>query len=260
MGLPAASTALLTTTDGVRVEARHDPGPASLGIVVAHGLTGSRRRPAVRRVVAALTGSGGVVSFDFRGHGRSGGVSTVGDREILDLDAAVGWARKLGYLRVATVGFSMGAAVALRHAAAFSGVAAVVAISGPSRWYYRDTAPMRRVHWVIEKPLGRLTGRVLRRTRIASHGWDPVPEPPHSAAARIAPIPLLIVHGDADPLFPVEHAQALYAAAGAPKALWIEPGFGHAEAAAPPGLLARIGTWVAVSAAHHGPPIMPDGR
>jgi pimeloyl-ACP methyl ester carboxylesterase len=243
----------LLTEDGVRIDAHHDPGPATLGIVVAHGLTGSWRRPAVRRAAAALSRVGGVVTFDFRGHGRSGGLSTVGDREVLDLAAAVGWARQSGYRRVATVGFSMGAAVALRHAAGDDrGLAAVVAISGPSRWYYRDTVAMRRVHWLIEKRLGRLTGRVLRRTRIAASGWQPVPEPPDAAAARIAPTPLLVVHGDADGVLPVEHAYALFAAAGQPKQLWIEPGFGHAEAAATPDLLARIGGWLAATATANG--------
>lgn len=244
-GPPAAVTTLLTA-DGIGIDACHDSGPATeLGVVVAHGLTGSRRRPGLRRVVAALTPLAGVVSFDFRGHGRSGGVSTVGNREILDLDAAVGWARELGYDRVATVGFSMGAAVALRHAAAYRDVAAVVSISGPSRWYYRGTPAMRRLHWVISTGAGRATGRLLRGTRIGRGGWDPVPEPPHVAAARIAPAPLLVVHGDADPLFPVEHAEALYAAAGQPKELWLEAGFGHAEDATSGDLLARIGRWVA---------------
>ena len=48
-----------------------------------------------------------------------------GDREVLDLEAAVGWARTLGYQRVATVGFSMGGAVAVRHAALYPDVAAI---------------------------------------------------------------------------------------------------------------------------------------
>src|SRR5690606_25272408 len=156
-------------------------------VVVAHGFTGSWRRPAVRRAAAVLGGVGGVVSFDFRGHGRSSGLCTVGDREVLDLAAAVAWARELGYRRVATLGFSMGAAVAIRHAALHrdDGVAAVAAVSGPAWWYYRGTPALRRVYWVIERPLGRLAGRVLRRTRVAATGWDPVPEPPEAAVARI---------------------------------------------------------------------------
>lgn len=243
------NAATLRTTDGISIDAYHDRGPAELGIVVAHGFTGSWRRPAVRRVAGALTRYGGVVSFDFRGHGRSTGRSTVGDREVLDLAAAVDWARELGYRQVATVGFSMGASVTVRHGARHSGeLAAVVAVSGPSRWYYRGTAAMRRAHWVIERPVGRLVGRVVLRTRISSVGWDPLPEAPHEVVGKIAPTPLLIVHGDADHYFPLEHAERLYAAANEPKQLWIEPGFGHAENAAPDDLVRRIGTWLAEAA------------
>ena len=56
--------------------------------------------------------------------------------------------------------------------------------------------------------------------------------PPADAAARIAPTPLLIVHGDQDGYFPVDHAKQLYAAAHDPRELWIVPGFGHAESGA----------------------------
>src|SRR6202044_4048238 len=86
----------------------------------------------------------GVVTFDFRGHGRSGGPSPPGDKEVNDLDVAVRYARGLGYAKVVTVGFSMGASVVLRQAALRRGVDAVVSVSSPGRWYYRDTAPMRR--------------------------------------------------------------------------------------------------------------------
>ena len=248
-------TTTLRTSDQVTIDACHDEGDAGLAIVVGHGFTGSWRRPAVRRVVSLLSVHGGVISFDFRGHGRSGGHSTVGDREILDLTAAVSWARELGYRRIATLGFSMGAAVAIRHAGLrgrTDGIHAIAAVSGPSRWYYRGTIPMRRAHWVIERPLGRLVGRVALRTRIAPGGWDPVPEPPHEAVAMIAPIPLLIVHGDADAYFPLDHARTLYAEANEPKHLWVEPGFGHAENAASDDLVRRIGGWLASTASSTG--------
>lgn len=252
-----AATSRLTASDGAVIDARYDPPPDpagvdatpdTLGVVVAHGLTGSRRRAPLRRAVAALARTAGVVSFDFRGHGRSTGASTVGHLEVRDLAAAVDWAYALGHRRVATVGFSMGAAVALRHAAAYRTAAAVAAVSGPSRWYYRGTPAMRRVHWVISTGPGRFTGRMLRQTRIAGRGWDPEPEPPDLAAARLSPVPLLIVHGDHDPLFPVEHAESLYAAASHPKELWLEAGFGHAENAASAELVSRIGRWLARSA------------
>ncbi|MFD1536469.1 alpha/beta hydrolase [Nonomuraea guangzhouensis] len=236
---------MLRTEDGVRIDAAHTPSTRSdLGIVVAHGFTGGWRDRATRRIVHVLSNHGGVIAFDFRGHGRSGGESTVGDKEILDVEAAVRHARVIGYSKVAVVGFSMGAAVAVRHAGLIGGVDAVVSVSGPARWYYRGTKPMRQVHWAIEQPIGRWAARMAKRTRIARGRWEPIPVPPHEAAALISPTPLLVVHGDADTFFPLEHAYQLYEGAREPKRLWIEQGYGHAESAANPELIRRIGKWI----------------
>ncbi|RPK61468.1 Alpha/beta hydrolase family protein [Streptomyces sp. ADI96-02] len=280
---PNPRYATLLTEDGVPVEAVYEPctagfgGPGSEGretpaIVVAHGFTGSLDRPAVRRAARVLARRTAVITFSFRGHGRSGGRSTVGDREVLDLAAAVAWARALGHARVVTVGFSMGGSVVLRHGALYTDGAgartdgagaadaaervparegraeahadAVVSVSAPARWYYRGTAPMRRLHWVVTRPSGRMVGRYGFRTRIATDDWDPVPLSPVEAVPRIAPAPLLLVHGDRDPYFPLDHPRMLAAAAGPGRAeLWLERGMGHAENAADEALLARIAAW-----------------
>jgi len=255
---PGPLTLRVTTADGVPIAVRHDPaqGPRAepgTAFVVAHGFTGTWRRPEIRDVVAVLSRRAGVVSFDFRGHGGSGGVSTLGAREVLDLDAAVGWARGLGYRRVATLGWSLGAAVCIRHAALHGGVDAVVAASGPSRWHYRGTRPMRVVHLAVGTPLGRLVLARRFHTRVGRTPWDPRPEPPDAVVGRIAPTPLLVVHGDADRYFPVEHARWLARAAGAPSELWIEPGFGHAERAAGVDLTTRIAEWMLRAVAESAP-------
>ncbi|MFC4060684.1 alpha/beta hydrolase [Planomonospora corallina] len=236
---------MLRTRDGVRIDAAHTPPrrESDLAIVLAHGFTGSFRSRTTRRITHVLSESGGVVAFDFRGHGRSGGETTVGDLEIHDLDAAVRHARTIGYSRVVTVGFSMGGAVALRQAGILRGVDGVVAVSAPARWYYRGTRPMRQVHWAIEHPAGRLAARLGKRTRIARGAWDPLPLAPYEAAGRISPVPLLVVHGDADTFFPLDHPHQIHDAAKDPKELWIEPGYGHAETAATPALIRRIGRW-----------------
>jgi pimeloyl-ACP methyl ester carboxylesterase len=227
--------------------------------VLAHGFTGSVERPAVRRAARLFLRHAAVVTFSFRGHGGSGGRSTVGDREVLDLAAAVKWARSLGHQRVVTVGFSMGGSVVLRHAALFraprqSRTDAVASVSAPARWYYRGTAPMRRLHWVVTRPAGRLVGRYGLRTRIHDKDWDPVPLSPVESVPLIAPTPLLIVHGDSDPYFPLDHPRML--AAAGPAELWVEPGMGHAENAADEALLARIADWLMADAGprvgHHG--------
>lgn len=282
---------VLRTDDGTRIEAVYEPCTAGAGaspegvgagtaIVIAHGFTGSADRPAVRRAARVFAQRAAVITFSFRGHGRSGGVSTVGDREVLDLAAAVAWARSLGHERVVTVGFSMGGSVALRHAALYTqpsdaadaaglpetsgtslgGIAAregrteartaehtdaVVSVSAPARWYYRGTAPMRRLHWVVTRPAGRIVGRYGFRTRIDRREWDPVPLPPVAAVPLIAPVPLLIVHGDQDPYFPLDHPRMLAEAAAGGAELWLERGMGHAENAADESLLTRIADWTA---------------
>ncbi|MFE2518806.1 alpha/beta hydrolase [Streptomyces mirabilis] len=268
----------LHTADGVTIDAAYDPGTRPSGdsatglndvvIVVAHGFTGDLERPHVRHAVAVLARHAAVVTFSFRGHGASGGSSTVGDREVHDLAAAVAWARELGHTRVATVGFSMGGSVVLRHAALHRGpeggsdrgaemehegrtearTDAVVSVSAPARWYYRGTAPMRRLHWLVTRPVGRAVGRYGLRTRIHHRDWDPVPSSPVESVPLIAPTPLLIVHGDQDGYFPVDHPQMLAAASGGHAELWIEHGMGHAEHAADDELLGRIGAWAVAAA------------
>ena len=53
---------------------------------------------------------------------------------------------------------------------------------------------------------------------------------PIDVIGELAPLPLLIVHGEADRVVPPDHAVALYEAARPPKTLWLVPGAGHIAA------------------------------
>jgi dienelactone hydrolase len=256
------------TVDGERISVAYDaPSSAStLVFVVAHGFTGGWRRPDNRRIAMLLREHGGVVSYDSRGHGTSSGVTTLGDDEVLDLDAAICWARWLGAAQVVTVGFSMGGSVVLRQAALAGhdereAPQAVVSVSAAGFWFYRGTPPMRLLHRAVESPQGRGILRWVFHTRVTEREWEePYPLSPSESAGLVAPVPLLVVHGDRDAYFPVEHAHAIVTAAAAGAARrgvedrtvgWIEPGFGHAEAAASAAadVVARIGAWAVDAAA-----------
>jgi pimeloyl-ACP methyl ester carboxylesterase len=252
-----AHAVALETTDGVQIAAVHLDGPdpaRPLVVVVGHGFTQSMAKPGTRAVLEALARHAGVIGIDFRGHGASAGHSTVGHHEVRDVTAAVDYARGLGYRDVVTCGWSMGGSIVLRHAALVGGVDGVVSVSAVSRWFYKDTKPMRRVHWAVQTRIGRLIARRALRTRISSEGWpaDEPPEAPVDVIGRIAPTPVLIVHGDQDHYFPLEHPNALYAAAAEPKELWVVEGFAHAETGASPELLDRIG--------RHLPELVARGR
>ncbi|MDT0327736.1 alpha/beta hydrolase family protein [Nocardiopsis lambiniae] len=236
----------LTTADGVDIDAVLLRGtePRTTAVVLANGFTGTYRSPHTRAVAESLVSIADVMTFDFRGHHGSGGYSTVGNAEIHDLEAVVAHLRGLGYTSIATVGFSMGAAVVVRHAAVHGGVCAVVSISCPSRWYYRGTRRMRLIHLGVGRAVGRFFLRSFRKVRVTDRRWEVRPAEPREIAGEIAPTPLLVIHGEADTYFPVSHATAIHDAAREPKELWLVPGMGHAERAVSPELRARLRSWL----------------
>jgi pimeloyl-ACP methyl ester carboxylesterase len=250
----------LRTIDDLTLHGVIHEGPGDLGIVLSHGVTGSSERPAVQAVARHLATVGTVLSIDHRGHGRSEGRSTVGEREIFDVDATVAWLRAHGCTRVVSTGWSMGAGVVLRHDALVGedvhghrvshGVDAIVHVSGTSRWLALEK---RQSRWLLTMLGVRRPGHLVARrlgVRLSWPLWETFPLMPVEAAGRLGvrwinrdrAVPLLIVHGEDDGYFGVVHAQTLKDAAGDAAQLWIEPGFGHAEAgaAAHPDLLERL--------------------
>jgi uncharacterized protein len=256
LGLPAGSRFLsVRTRDGVPLAgiavpaaAPPRPGARPVTFVVAHGFTNSVARAPFLRLAGWLRPFGEVRALDFRGHGRSGGASGAGgDPELADVDAAVGAARADGADAVVTVGLSMGGGAVLRQAAlSRHRPDAVVSVSAVSRWYVRDTRPMRRVHWLLETTAGRALGSRLVRLRL-DEPWLTPPPAPLQVVSRIAPVPLLLVHGDRDEYFPLEHFRTLAQAAGPTATAWVVPGFGHAESGATAPLVERIGRWASAT-------------
>src|SRR3954471_9778119 len=223
-------------------------GARPLTFVLAHGFTNHVARAPFVRLAGWLRRFGEVRALDFRGHGGSGGGSAVGgDPEMLDVEAAVAAARADGADAVVTGGVSMGGGAVLRQAAlGRHGRDAVVSVSAVSRWYVRDTRPMRRVHWLLETTVGR---RVL--SRLIAHqfdeAWITPPPSPLQVVSAVAPTPLLLVHGDRDEYFPLEHFRALAQAAGPSATARVVPGFGHAESGATAPLVERIGRWASAT-------------
>ncbi len=245
----------LTTSDGVDLRARwHAPVASSrIAIVLVHGFTGSMDHPEVMAVAEALAADGyDVISYDARGHRGSGGFSTLGDAEQHDVAAAVRAARAR-YDHVVTVGASMGAIAALRHAAATEpGLAGVVAISSPARWKLP-----RNLRAVLATALTRTRmGRrfAARKLGVRIHPvWGDPPSP--EEVASLIRVPLAVIHGDADQMIPLSEAHRLAAAARGPLRLDIVPGMRHAfDPAGIPAILASV-RWALAG----GPPAATAG-
>jgi pimeloyl-ACP methyl ester carboxylesterase len=234
----------VTTVDGVRIAgtalaAEDTTRPA---LILAHGLMGWHRREQFAVFAEELTRWFAVYAIDMRGHGASGGVGDYGGAEIYDVDAAVALARGRGHGTVVTMGMSMGGIAVILHAASLGGVDAVVPVSSLAWWNWRETAHPKAVGW-MDRRIGAKRGRLLLRiwgSRLPDEWTEP--NAPEEVIAKIAPIPVLIVHGDRDALFPMAHAEHLYEQAGEPKRMLVGHGGRHAEDLIQPGfaeLLAR---------------------
>ncbi len=216
------------SADGLRLSGWWLPQEQPRGVVICcHGHGGAKDE--MLGIGSACWRAGfAVLLFDFRGRGESDPwPQTLISREVDDLRAALAFARaRAPQARVGVVGFSMGAAVSLLTAAAAPDIAAVVADSSFTAG--RDVVA-HGVRSVLRMPPELL---VLAADELVHrrHGYRFSMARPIDAVPRIAPRPLLIIHGTADTIVPVEHARRLYAAAGEPRELWLVEGAGHCGA------------------------------
>lgn len=170
-----------------------------------------------------------VLLFDFRGHGHSQGeYVSWGYYEWLDLWGALDFLKGRGVDQVGLLGFSMGAAVAIRGAVQAEGVAAIV-----SDGCYVDLA--RAIFgWAAARGIRGRGIELFARLMLQMMGWRlgcRVEEAsPIRWVGRVSPRPILFIQGERDPFVPLEDFLALWHTARAPKEQWIVPGAGHREA------------------------------
>lgn len=183
-------------------------------VVASHGMQSSKASEKYQMVGATFSGKGiAVCRFDFRGCGESGGSlaeTTIGER-VEDVGAVVAALRGRPDLdgRVALLGSSMGAYVSLFAASRDRTVRAVAAWATPADLEDLVGNPEEVREYGLGEPcIAELSaGRCLR------------------APTNVPRV--LFLHGGADDVVPVTHAERLYAAAPEPKSLHVFPGGDH---------------------------------
>jgi pimeloyl-ACP methyl ester carboxylesterase len=216
----------LTTLDGLALAGhRRLFESARAAVVLVHGFNASSSCPNVVELAEAIHADGlDVVTYDARGHGGSGGESTLGDRERHDVAAAVAKARERTPA-VVLVGASMGAIAALRYAATDPEIAGVIALSCPSAWRVPRSARGGLAALMTRTPPGRALIRRLTGVRVAAKWTNPAP--PIDLVREIRS-PITFVHGGDDKFIARRDSGELYAAANVPRKLVFVPEMGHA--------------------------------
>lgn len=160
-----------------------------------------------------------VFLVDYRGYGSSGGVPDL-DGLHRDSEAAINETFGLDGVdpdRVIVFGQSLGGTLAIQALARSPERARVRAliIEGAFAGYRRvarDVLSRAWLTWPLQWPI----------SLAISDRYDP-----EQAITSLAPVPILIIQGEADDIIAPTHARDLYAAAGEPKALWLLPDAPH---------------------------------
>lgn len=211
LGLPFEDAAL-PTSGGLTLPAWYLPAgdaPAP-GLVLVHGWESARDRTLPHAQFLHAAGFH-VLALDVRGHGMNQAETlpiTVGEFAS-DAAAGVHWlAARPEVTRIGLLGHSMGAAGVLVAAAAEPRVEAVVAVSAPADPYRLTRQTFRLAELPIPSlvawPLAWLTTRMYLRPR--GHTVDGTSA---ARAVRVIDAPVLLVHGDEDPIVPVRHMARL---------------------------------------------------
>jgi uncharacterized protein len=168
-----------------------------------------------------------VVLFDLRGHGQSADARyTFGMREQRDVLGAVDYVLAQGFApgRIGILGSSMGGAASILATANEPAIGALVTDSAFADLDYllQREFPRRSGLPVWLLPSVYLMGQIVTGENVSASR-------PEQVIGAIAPRPVLLIHGDADELVPVDHNARL--AAAAPQAgVWIVPDATHVEA------------------------------
>jgi fermentation-respiration switch protein FrsA (DUF1100 family) len=213
----------LRAADGVGLHAWFLPaqGKARATVLYLHGNAENISTHFVN--VAWMPAAGfNVLALDYRGYGASEGEPSVGGAQ-LDIDAAMQalLARDdVDASRIIVFGQSLGAALAIHyvaHSAYRDHVRAVIADSAFAD--YRLIARETLARFILTWPFQWLPWLTVDNTYA-----------PRDSVAGLAPVALLLIHGEQDGIIGTRYAQMLFEAARQPKELWLVPETGHIQA------------------------------
>jgi pimeloyl-ACP methyl ester carboxylesterase len=237
-------------SDGVALEGwwwpSRDRGRA---VILLHGLYADRLQMFSRAKWLHCLGYS-VLLFDFRGCGKSGGTTSFGFRERLDVEAALQFVReKKRVTGSVLLGQSMGAAAALMASASWGSEVRGAILESPFDRF--ESAVRIRVRNVVGSLEPAVSPLLLAQVpfRLGFHPEDLAPV----EAIRKAHGPVLLGFGGRDPYLGPGQVAGLFREAPYPATLWVAQKAGHTDLFRfdPETYRAKIGGFIAAAL---GPP------
>jgi len=218
------------SADGVTLVGWWIPAAGSTrAIICLHGYAGSCD-PDLKYAPELHKAGYNLLYFNFRAHGRSRGkITSIGALEVEDCRAAIDFALQQGSSAIGLLGFSMGGRVALLTAAQHpQGVRAVISDGGPARLTTAIAGDIvnRGLPRFLSFPISSI---IVLGMSIWTGKFLFAREPYHQCA-RIAPLPVLFIHGGKDPHTSNAELRHMVEAAGADASAWVIAQAGHRDA------------------------------
>lgn len=221
-------TVSLTTQDGVEITFDEYCVGKEKALVICHGIYQSKNSRIFRQIAEEFCDEYDVINMDLRGHGESGGGSTLTALEPLDVKAVVDYAREF-HKKVGLLGFSLGAASSILALAEYKAIDSLTVVS--------PFASLKEVEMKLWRKEAVET--LFRKIEDYKDGdrdfWVRFGNPflekkaPIEVIDEVSPIPILFIHGEKDWVIDPSHSQRLYEKAGQLKEIVIFKDGGHAE-------------------------------
>ena len=183
--------------------------PAESGVVFGHCFTCSRHTRIIRKICSELAEKNFLaLRFDFSGNGQSEGefAESTYSKQIHEMQMAAGVIAEKGAQWIGLAGHSMGAVIAILAAARTKTVKAVCALAGRLSGH-------SATHFFSKKQLKEFedTGKVSfssrgRSLQLSTHFFADTKLYDLPETVKSLQTPLMVIHGDADEIIPVQDA------------------------------------------------------
>ncbi len=219
-----------TSDDGTMLSGWYIPSQNGAAVILLHGYGGNRVEMLERAKVVAHHGYG-VLLYDLRAHGESGGrMRTYGWVDPDDVTAALAFLQDQDEInggKIGILGFSIGGQIALRAAAQTGQISAVIA-DGASHTHVQDIPPPSSLMERVSIFIGGIVDQLMSLRTGTSMPVGVVDQ-----VSNISPRPIFLIATGRDPT-ELLISQYYYDHAKQPKILWEIPEAGHGG-----GLVAR---------------------